>query len=305
MTTQLAQTHGHLSNRAKVRSTLERKPVFKSVLQNPFRIDWPSVPINLQNVVLARLVASLENLPSRPSTSRKLSRKKRISDQCGHTDITEAPNQMCASAAPSPVIGINAVSKALEAQLRVTRRHVVLNNPLQTNDQLSPSPPPLVIVFVCCADVDPPELVAHIPHLVAGCNSPTNAMQLIKLVPLPKGSESTISTILGVRRAAVIAFRRASPLCEEVRDILDPVPIVSAPWLCPSATQVASVLVPTHIKQLHTTAPKDMKAARAQRAKARTGSQEECSWSLSVGASEASIDVNDWVGECNLNVKER
>ena len=40
MPTQLARPHSHLSNRAKVRSALQRKPVFKSVLENPFQISW-------------------------------------------------------------------------------------------------------------------------------------------------------------------------------------------------------------------------------------------------------------------------
>lgn len=40
MAAQLARPHTHLSNRAKVRSALERKPVFKSVLENPFQISW-------------------------------------------------------------------------------------------------------------------------------------------------------------------------------------------------------------------------------------------------------------------------
>lgn len=40
MTTQLARPHRHLSNRAKVRSALERKPAFKGVLENPFHIGW-------------------------------------------------------------------------------------------------------------------------------------------------------------------------------------------------------------------------------------------------------------------------
>lgn len=46
MIPQLARPHNHLSNRAKVRAALERKPVFKSVLQNPFQICWyASVPV--------------------------------------------------------------------------------------------------------------------------------------------------------------------------------------------------------------------------------------------------------------------
>lgn len=68
--------------------------------------------------------------------------------------------------------------------------------------------------------------------------------------------------------------------------LLESVPLVVAPWLAttPLRTQVAysadgpppkqlrtgeTSLVPTHIKQLRTTAPKDMRAAKELRAKGR------------------------------------
>jgi ribonuclease P/MRP protein subunit POP3 len=302
MTTQLARLHSHPSNRAKVRSALARKPVFKSVLENPFQISWcvpfqsygntrptiprPSVPVNVQNVVLARLVAALENISPRHA-SRKFSRKTESSGHQGNVDITEEVDQTHPSpaldracsdslsgASPYLVIGTNAVTKALEFQLRLARKHVVVDS-----DQLPsrPAPSPIVVVFVCCADVDPTALIDHIPYLVAGCNSSRNATQPIKLVPLPTGSEPTISRILGVRRAAVVAYRRESPLFETVLDTLDSVPIVSAPWLCPSDIQDTPQLVPTHIKQLRTTAPKDMKGAREQRSKARAAAKKNVS----------------------------
>lgn len=182
--------------------------------------------MNVQNIVLARLVAALENITPRIQTSRKFLHKPRDSGHQGNTDITEeiehgdiqtnpsrTPDPACADSVPGAslhlVIGINSVTRALESQLRLTRKHVVVDNPSQNSDQLPPHPTPLpiVVVFVCCADVDPTALIDHIPHLVAGCNSPRNVTQPIKLVPLPKDSEPTISQILGVRRAAVIAFR--------------------------------------------------------------------------------------------------
>ena len=288
--TSLAHPHAHLSNRAKVRSALDRKPVFKGVLENPFQIAWcvpfpsrqhtpnhhirPSVPTNVQNLVLARLVATLENAPLRTHAAQ---------GRNGH--VTESSHLL---------VGINAVTRALESQLRVTRTHV-LEDPSQHHGQVPSSP--IGVVCVCCADVDPSALVAHIPYLVAGCNSPRNGTQPIKLIPLPKGSEPTLSQILGIRRAAVLAFRVwervfdcgvliahglvaqcGSPLSEAVRDILGPVPIVSAPWLCPSDTQ--GQLVPTHNKQLCTTAPKDMKCAREQRSKARAAAKQNASRSV-------------------------
>lgn len=323
----LARPHTHLSNRAKVRSALERnKPVFRSVLDNPFRIAWcvpfqshrntpptiprPSVPTNVQNLALARLVASLENVP-RAHTSRKFSHQTGSSDNVDVTSKGVQPSNMqtnpsralidhvnaddVSGASANLVIGLNEVTRALERQLRLVHKRVVLGHPLEISAQLPPSPPsPIVVVFVCCADVDPTAIIDHIPYLIAGWNSPRNAGQPIKLIPLPMGSEQIISTILGVRRAAVLAFRvwdhirycgvpslmhpsisqHGAPLFETVQDLLDSVPIVSAPWLCHSDTPQ---LVPTHIKQLRTTAPKDMKAAREQRSKARAAAKKNAS----------------------------
>lgn len=164
-------------------------------------------------------MAALENIPH---AFRKLPQKTGIFGHQGNVDITEEVEcgtiqsnsqalDQVSSASPHPhfVVGINTVTRALESQLRATRKHVIMGNPSQNHDQLPPpsAPSPIVVVFVCYADVDPSALVAHIPYLVAGCNSPRNVTQPIKLVPLPKGSETTISQILGVRRAAAVAFR--------------------------------------------------------------------------------------------------
>lgn len=168
--------------------------------------------MNVQNVVLARLVAVLENISPRIHSSRRSLQKTTHPGQQANVDIPEVHQEgadRVSGASPHLVIGINAVTRALEFQLRATRKHVVVDSSSQNGDQLSPrlASSPIVVVFVCCADVDPSVLVDHIPCLVAGCNSPKNVTQSIKLVPLPKGSEPTISQILGVRRAAVVAFR--------------------------------------------------------------------------------------------------
>ena len=52
-----------------------------------------------------------------------------------------------------------------------------------------------------------------------------------------------------------------------LKSLLDKVPIVTAPWL--SQADTSHTLIPTHIKQLRTTAPKDMKAAKEARIKER------------------------------------
>ena len=57
---------------------------------------------------------------------------------------------------------------------------------------------------------------------------------------------------------------------------MESVPILSASWLSPpsSSQSHGHSLVPTHIKQLRTTAPKDMKAAKEKRSRERTLAKE-------------------------------
>ena len=50
-----------------------------------------------------------------------------------------------------------------------------------------------------------------------------------------------------------------------LKSLLDKVPIVTAPWLSQADTK--HTFIPTHIKQLRTTAPRDMKAAKEKRSK--------------------------------------
>ncbi|KIJ22061.1 hypothetical protein PAXINDRAFT_124530 [Paxillus involutus ATCC 200175] len=294
MSDQPARAHNHLSNRARVRSVLERKPIFKSVLENPFQIKWPSVPINVQNLFLARLMATLENIPSRVHASRPAVRKgvysptvnpslpgtsAQASDdvECGNLPAPdEAPIDYSSSDPSQPqhlIIGINQVTRALEHQLQFSRRRITLCTSSQRVDQPDVPSSNMAIVFVCCADLDPPALVDHIPYLVAGCNSAKDIPQAIRLVPLPKGSEATISQTIGLRRAAVIGIDHASPLAAIFQDLLGSVPVVGAPWLCLSDAKSAQQLVPTHIKQLRTTAPKNMKVAKEQRSKARAAAK--------------------------------
>lgn len=44
MTDSIVRTHTNQSNRAKAKDALERKTIFRSVLDNPFRIQWYCAP---------------------------------------------------------------------------------------------------------------------------------------------------------------------------------------------------------------------------------------------------------------------
>lgn len=64
-----------------------------------------------------------------------------------------------------------------------------------------------------------------------------------------------------------------------ILSLVAPVPVLSASWL---STEVAAAqlkpstpIIPTHIKQLRTTAPKDMKAAKEQRVAGRAAAKKK------------------------------
>lgn len=100
------------------------------------------------------------------------------------------------------VVGINEVTRRLEAQIRDQR----LSINISTMEKPKSTPPStLKTILVCRGDVDPPLLIDHLPHLVAAYNSsqPTN---VVKLIPLPKGAEVALAQATGLRRAAVFAI---------------------------------------------------------------------------------------------------
>lgn len=102
--------------------------------------------------------------------------------------------------------GINAVTKRLELQIQNCGSKVTFKSPSDTQTTKE-STPIIRYLFVCRADVDPPILIDHLPHLVATYNvlRPTNLPPTI-LIPLPKGAEVTLAHAMGVRRLAAIAL---------------------------------------------------------------------------------------------------
>ena len=168
---------------------------------------------------------------------------------------------------------------------------------------------PLRAILVCKMDVDPPLLIEHLPYLVAACNAQLRGTnEVVKLVTIPKGSENILSTSLGLRRTAVIGldvsfncpsfvlFIVLNFFCQGrlssdqiLSTLLGSVPSIAAPWLIGNPTEnrkaqtrgkpsgsldEGMTLMPTHIKQLRTTAPKDIRAAKVIRAKERSEAKE-------------------------------
>lgn len=197
----------------------------------------PFVPMNVQNSILALTLAMMDGIPdyqlSRGKDNRKRKRelqkgpvqKKRQTDEeavgssmeiiTDETKSDPANNLLPLSSTtigisalePPPVlqhlvVGINEVTKRLEHQIQQSRVTVVTT----AKDSAIPSQgPDLKIILVCRADIDPPLLIDHLPHLVAACNS-TQTSHTVKLVPLPKGAEPSLAQAIGLRRAAVVGI---------------------------------------------------------------------------------------------------
>ncbi|KAL5494602.1 POP3 [Sanghuangporus weigelae] len=244
-------------------------------------------------------------------------------------------------------IGINAVTKLLEQQCCIPRQNIfetlsksnaaktstdrdeaavdevmgdtstdsVVDQNSHSNLNVSSDPAatraPIRTVLVCLPDIDPPLLVAHIPYLVAACNSKANynnndssathdPSARIKLISLPKGAEVKLAQATGLRRISVLALDETVSRDEILSQHLSSVETIVAPWLMGLGAAVTPALSastipktkpktippervrllrrrlePTHIKQLRTTAPKDMRTAKALRAKGRALAKEE------------------------------
>ncbi|KAJ8702229.1 RNase P and RNase MRP subunit [Pleurotus ostreatus] len=179
-----ARIHTHTSNRAKPppRAPPENKVVFKSVLESPYRIHWPSVPLNLQNTILARLLSVLEGVSEYNSARDKAHRdgkrvrrdssvsrtKKKLKahdgiavQNDGISDlVVDNPSADTVAIHPKPpilehvIVGINEVTRRLESQIRGLRTAVKVSS--EGAHSLSDSRREIKVVFVCRDDIDPP-----------------------------------------------------------------------------------------------------------------------------------------------------
>ncbi|KAF8633019.1 hypothetical protein AX15_001612 [Amanita polypyramis BW_CC] len=269
-----ARVYTHSSNRASATSNKERKVTFKSALDTPFRVSWPKVSPNVQSELLTHLVSILEGVADYQVTFRRLSRKRKRASN-GETSSENQEEEMVGAGVGDSetqaklivnhlVVGLNAVTKRVEMQVRKRpdSKTIIKDEPATG---LPDAKSDLRLIFACRADVDPPLLIDHLPHLVAACN----AMQegSVRLASLPKGAEMTLAKALGVRRVAVIGLDTGFPALNGFERFYKSIPILSAGWL--SSIRLTRELIPTHVKQVKTSAPRDMKEAKEERKKGR------------------------------------
>ncbi|KAI0031423.1 hypothetical protein K488DRAFT_52124 [Vararia minispora EC-137] len=310
----------HTSNvtrRVKMSDEQDHRRVFRSVLDNPFHVAWPSTPENVQKELLShveQLLVGIANFSARREEAyrqkRKSSRvhsiaKRRkiaVPTRLGETstsrfndNVHQEISSVDAVASGEPIlthfsppialrhltIGINEVTRRLETYVRSLYRAscVISSTPAQPT---SPSPSasqyraPVCLVLVCRNDISPPALVAHLPQLVASCNPRVGRLAgeqkqtaEIKLTSLPRGAELIFARALGLKRVAALAIDADMPGLDGLQSWIDSIPILRAPWPLVNAVKAQQSMEPTHIKQLRTTAPKDLRAAREARARGR------------------------------------
>ncbi|KAA1467962.1 hypothetical protein DENSPDRAFT_833134 [Dentipellis sp. KUC8613] len=280
------------------------------ILTRAFR---PKVPPDIQKNVLFQLISELDGVADyhlgrerglRKRKAKKLEAgrkgKKRkldppstdavdmdVGDDEGRQNADEG-NTVDASSAPAPpvlehiTVGINQVTKKLEDYAKSFRTIISTPDPDGFEQHLQPHDT-IRAIFVCRADVDPPALINHLPQLVAACNSLNYAPDAddvpktkTLLVPLGVGAESALASAIGFRRVSVIAIHNTFPNLAGLEPFLNSVPVLNASWLLrPGVTTSGrSELEPTHIKQLRTTTPKDMRAAKEERLRRRAEAKE-------------------------------
>ncbi|KAK2461543.1 hypothetical protein APHAL10511_006006 [Amanita phalloides] len=269
-----ARIHTHASNRATTLSK-DRKIAFKSALDTPYRVSWPKVPTNIQTELLAHMISILEGVADCHITFRRLSckRKKASTSDGMQEEKDEAAVEPLDAELQAKimidhmVVGLNAVTKRLETQVR-KRPHARITE--KEPDEDIETKPDLRLILACRADIDPPLLIDHIPHLAATCNSIQK--DAVKLASLPAGAEEALAKALGVRRVSVIGLDAEFPALDGFTPFMESIPILSAGWL--SRIGLARNFIPTHVKQVKTSVPRDMKEAKEKRKKGRADAKQ-------------------------------
>ena len=200
--------------------------------------ERPMISPGLQQSFLVQLTALFDGVAAHyqlvGNTRKKM--RTRTAGSSSHKQMeshVNEPNQGLPTP-PPPIlrhimVGINEVTKNLETELRSSRQTVI--NP---NTTVAETPFLTSVIFICYADLDTPALVAHLPQLVALCNSTRSENQKIKVVQLPAEAQTCLANALGyLKRVSVMAldvcsFRLLSSLLK--------LPPGSGPWTGPIGT---------------------------------------------------------------------
>ncbi|KAF8979568.1 hypothetical protein BGZ46_005276 [Entomortierella lignicola] len=209
-----AATHsGGIRSEAK-----KTRVVFKNVLDTPFNIPWPEVTSENNAIVLETLCDLLKPIKGyhnnhtnkdstkilktkktkKPTKDDSLPKSNPALATTNHdtTDTTSISNTPAPAILNSVIIGINAVTKSLERSIQNLASH---------------SPPSAV--FLCKGDLAPSHLYSHLGPMIA-------MLPGVKLFPLLRGSEKSLSESLGMQAVGALAIKAGEGESKEAEDLL-------------------------------------------------------------------------------------
>jgi ribonuclease P/MRP protein subunit POP3 len=169
----------------------------------------PTISPGLQQKILIQLTTLFDGVAAHYQLVGNARKKSRLASssslkQAG-SESSHEPLSLPTSAPPiipHLTVGINEVTKALETEVRTGRQIIVTSNTAQDVTQLLTR-----VIFICHEDLDTPAIVAHLPQLVAMCNSARPDDRKIKVVQLPAGAQTSLASALGyLKRVSVMAL---------------------------------------------------------------------------------------------------
>ncbi|OMJ16159.1 hypothetical protein AYI69_g7940 [Smittium culicis] len=222
---------GNNGKKNKPLGSNKRKIPPKPILSNPFIVEFPKIPKEIQDKILESLLEFLEPISKDLKAKAKLSKKKRKiqisgedsplksnkrssgkSDSTNHGDKAADANNAKLGDTDSSFLefGINSTTKCLENLLFDLSRG---SDSECVSGGESAGGMDVCAVFVCIEDIEPLHMVSHLLPLVCFANTlkanhrPSAAPTLY--IPLPIGSESAICKTTGLKRVTSIALRRS------------------------------------------------------------------------------------------------
>lgn len=170
----------------------------------------PIISSGLQQRILTQLITLFDGVAAHYQCVRDTRKQTRAAISSSHEQGGSHVGETNQGSAPAPpiiphiTVGINEVTKALETEVRSSRhwQTVVISSPAIEKMEASTS-----AIFICYEDLDTPALVAHLPQLVALCNSARSENHKLKVIQLPAGAQSSLVNALGyLSRVSVLAL---------------------------------------------------------------------------------------------------
>ena len=245
-----------------------RRQVFKPILDNPYTQTklWPFISPELSNTILEHLSQILSNLGFYNGLLAEA--KNNSSSKMKSTDIPEIRKEI--------TIGFNSTIKALETQASRHRSRLVKKKSHKKQRTSDPAPY-IKYVFVAKYDITPSLLTNPFP--VLAYTSSTSANDKVKLIQLPRGSMSRLSSILKIENTGILGLSDNIDKAQALYNIIETeVKDVEVPWLGYLLSendqkvdqQVQGVFRKPAVKFLNTSAPimarkNDQKATNKKR----------------------------------------